>query len=186
MTLRLNLALVSMLLCADLSADCNALRAITGHVVSATLVDPGAATEYCVVEGSIPLAIRFTVILPTNWNGRFLMRGNGGYAGRQPTKGFENHAGYAVAYTDTGHDAKVEPLATFAYNNRAAEIDYAYRAVHLTAVNAKRLIDRHYGRGYSTTSARSSSPRLHRRRLGRSATSSNSPADCRSMRSGRF
>ena len=51
-----------------------------------------------------------------------------------------------TASTDTGHDAARYPLATFAYNNRDGEIDYAYRAVHLTAVSVKELIAEHYGR----------------------------------------
>ena len=37
--------------------------------------------------------------------------------------------GFAVAATDTGHDANAEPLATFA-TNRQKLVDYAFRAVH--------------------------------------------------------
>ncbi len=50
-----------------------------------------------------------------------------------------------TAYTDTGHDSRVEPLGTFAYDNLGKEIDYAFRAVHLTAVTAKVLIAAYYG-----------------------------------------
>jgi len=35
--------------------------------------------------------------------------------------------------------------ATFAYNNRQGEIDYCYRAIHLTAVTAKEIIEAYYG-----------------------------------------
>jgi len=56
--------------------------------------------------------------------------------------------GYATASTDTGHDSSIDPLgplgATFAYNNPEAEIDYCYRAVHLTAVTAKEIIEAYY------------------------------------------
>ena len=43
--------------------------------------------------------------------------------------------GFAVAATDTGHDANAEPLATFA-TNRQKLVDYAFRAVHTTAESA--------------------------------------------------
>ena len=47
--------------------------------------------------------------------------------------------GFAVAATDTGHDANAEPLATFA-TNRQKLVDYAFRAVHTTAETAKKLV----------------------------------------------
>jgi feruloyl esterase len=46
--------------------------------------------------------------------------------------------GFATASTNTGHDAAREPLATFAANSQKL-IDYAYRAVHVTAVTAKAI-----------------------------------------------
>ena len=52
--------------------------------------------------------------------------------------------GFAVAQTNTGHDAAVEPGATFAVS-RQKFLDYAYRAVHVTAVTAKRLALAYYG-----------------------------------------
>ena len=39
-----------------------------------------------------------------------------------------------------------EPGAWFAYDNRQAEIDFAYRAVHVTANAAKSAIEAYYGR----------------------------------------
>ena len=53
--------------------------------------------------------------------------------------------GFAAATTNTGHDAIREPLGTFTVD-RAKLIDYAFRAVHLTAQNAKRIAARYYGR----------------------------------------
>ncbi len=108
--------------------------------------------EHCRVSGVIAPEIHFQVNLPSAWNGRFYMHGNGGFAGLPP--GNPNRArirdralqhGFATAYTDTGHDGRVEPLGTFAYNNRQKEIDYAFRAVHLTAITAKELIGIYYG-----------------------------------------
>jgi feruloyl esterase len=107
----------------------------------------GSMPEYCDVIGVIPPEIKFAVKLPTRWNGRFQMVGNGGYAGEIPHLAMETGLmkGYAVASTDTGHDSNLEPLGSFAYNNREKEIDYAFRAVHLTAVTAKKIVETYYG-----------------------------------------
>ena len=118
-------------------------------VMDAELMNAGTETEYCWVDAMIRPNIRFGASLPADWNGRFVMRGGGGYAGQQPAKGRDDplrDRGYVTASTDTGHDAARYPLASFAYNNRDGEIDYAYRAVHLTAVAVKELIGEYYGR----------------------------------------
>ena len=49
-----------------------------------------------------------------------------------------------MAWTDTGHDADAEPLASFALN-RQKLLDFAFRAVHVTAQAAKRVIQTYYG-----------------------------------------
>ena len=80
------------------------------------------------------------------------MHGNGGFAGEAPEFGprpmMRANAlkqGFATAQTNTGHDAAAEPLASFAasYQKR---VDYAFRAVHMTAVEAKRIVAAYYGR----------------------------------------
>ena len=138
------------------AVSCRSLLGLTGHdysVISATMIDATADTpEHCRVYGVIPPEIRFGVHLPSGWNGRFYMQGNGGYAGNAPdAAGTLRTAmravahGFAAASTDTGHDGRVEPLATFAHDNLQKEIDYAFRAVHLTAVTAKAVITAYYG-----------------------------------------
>ena len=135
---------------------CASLVALTMHdysIVSATLLDEkDGVPEHCRVSGVIPPEIRFEVNLPSAWNRRFYMYGNGGYAGtspenrgktRQRDRGLRH--GFATAYTNTGHDSKVEPLATFAHDNLQKEIDYSFRAVHLTVVTAKELLGAYYG-----------------------------------------
>ena len=104
--------------------------------------------QYCYVKGILPRAIRFHVQLPLpeNWNGRFLNWGDGGHDG---VLNFADHRvaeGYAVANSNTGHDNGAEPGASFAFNNRQAEIDYGYRAVHLTVNAAKSIIRVYYGK----------------------------------------
>ena len=103
--------------------------------------------QYCYVKGIIAPAIRFHVQLPLpeNWNGRFLKWGDGGWDGHLNFADHRVAEGYAVANSNTGHDSGAEPGASFAFNNRQAEIDYGYRAVHLTVNAAKRIIRAYYG-----------------------------------------
>ena len=51
-----------------------------------------------------------------------------------------------MANSNTGHDNGSEPGGLFGFNNRQAEIDFGYRAVHLTVNAAKTAIKNYYGR----------------------------------------
>ena len=111
--------------------------------------------EHCRVSGMIQPEIRFELNLPTKWNRRFYMHGNGGFAGEAPEFGSRPmiranalKQGFAVAQTNTGHDATAEPLASFAVSYQK-RVDYAFRAVHMTAVEAKRIAAAYYGRAAS-------------------------------------
>jgi feruloyl esterase len=120
-------------------------------IMSASVVPAAGETpEYCRVFGLIQPEIRFEVNLPASWNGRLYVFGNGGYAGepidaaaRQNTAKRALAKGFATAQTNTGHDAAAEPLATFASNPQKL-VDYAFRAVHVTAVTAKSLLQTYY------------------------------------------
>lgn len=149
---------------ADLSArvggaamECRDLRAQSDFDVAIVSARPIAAADgvpaHCRVDGVIRPEIGFQVNLPASWNGRFYMHGNRGYAGVRADTGraaTDRDAAlaqsFATAFTDTGHDSATKPLATFAFNDPGQEIDYAFRAVHLTAETAKRLIRTYYGR----------------------------------------
>jgi len=127
--------------------DCRRLLALTDattSILNAELVPASAdLPEHCRVEGHILPAVGFEVRLPTDWNGKFYMVGNGGYLGAFFNQSNGLMRGYATASTDTGHRG---PSPTFAHDNRAAEIDFAFRAVHLTTLTAKKLIEEHYGK----------------------------------------
>jgi feruloyl esterase len=78
------------------------------------------------------------------------MFGNGGFAGeslaaanRLARRNAALAKGFAAAQTNTGHDADREPLASFAAHPQKL-VDYAYRAVHVTALLAKRLARAYY------------------------------------------
>lgn len=118
-------------------------------ITSVTMVPAaGDLPEYCDIRGTILPEIGFAVKLPTQWNGRFYMMGNGGKAGNIEHKAMETglRKGYGTAGTDTGHDNKKEPGASFAKGNREKEIDFGFLAVHETAAAAKEIISTYYGR----------------------------------------
>ena len=127
--------------------ECQYLVSRTGpdlSVTTAHMVPAGdGLPEYCYVQGLIPPNVGFEVKLPTDWNGKFFMVGNGGFAGSiQDDQTYGLRRGYATAATDTGHEG---PEPSFALS-RAAEIDFGYRSVQVTQLAAKRLIDSYYGR----------------------------------------
>lgn len=101
--------------------------------------------DYCSVIGYVKSRIAFEVQLPTNWNGKMYFRGNGGFAGGFPDTSPGLERGYATIKTDTGHQGGILD-ASWALDNREAEIDYGFRAVHLVAVVGKIMIKAYYGR----------------------------------------
>ncbi len=124
------------------------LRQINALAVAAAAAVPA----HCRVTGVLAPEIAFEVSLPAHWNGRFYMIGNGGHAGesledpgRVAQRNAALQAGFAFAQTNTGHDARKEPGASFVMSNPAKAIDYAYRAVNLTAVTAKNITQTYYG-----------------------------------------
>jgi hypothetical protein len=110
--------------------------------------------EHCNVRGTIWPEAKFAVKLPTAWNNRFYMVGNGGLAGTIALAAMDValRRGFATAGTDTGHDAAKEPDGTFARpgpNNPNAErkvTDFAYLAVHETALLGKQILKTYYGK----------------------------------------
>jgi tannase/feruloyl esterase len=107
---------------------------------------------FCRVTGVITPSsdsyIRFEVWLPASgWNGKFLGVGNGGFAGSIGYEGLggDLKRGYATAGTDTGHEAEAAD-ASWAYKHPEKVIDFGYRALHLTAANAKAIIQAFYDR----------------------------------------
>jgi len=90
--------------------------------------------------------IKFEVWLPAaGWNGKYQQVGNGGWAGAVPLPSFFDplQRGYAVAGTDDGHDT---PEAAWAIGHPEKLVDFGYRAVHETSVQAKAIVRAFYGR----------------------------------------
>jgi len=135
--------------------DCADLRSLTDREVSIAIAlavpESPASPAHCRVAGQILPEVGFEVQMPAEWNGRFVMLGNGGFAGdqldsrgRQAQFGSVMRRGYAVAATDTGHSALTEPGGTFAAD-RQKLLDYAFRSLHVTADAAKMLLRSYYG-----------------------------------------
>lgn len=134
-------------------------------IVSATpQSDPVA---YCDVTGYVnsedvgPNQVNFELGLPANWNGRFLMIGNGGFAGSlqfpsvfltnvDPTPlQTEVGAGFATVITDAGHESlRPAPFldGSWALNDSAALLDWLVKAAHVSAITGKAITQAFYKR----------------------------------------
>ena len=133
---------------------CSELRSLTSYelsVLSASLIPAaGDVPEHCRVSVLIPPEVNVEVNLPTAWNGRLYMFGNGGFAGeafeapnRMATRARGLRYGFATAATDTGHSASSEPGASFAVN-RQKLVDFGFRSLHVTVETAKLLVRTYY------------------------------------------
>ena len=101
---------------------------------------------HCKVKGIIGKDINFELLLPHDWNGKFVMGGGGGYVGSviNTALGYGVvQKGYATVGTDTGHEG--HPLSgSWALNNPEAIVNFGHLAVHRTAVTAKAIIEEYY------------------------------------------
>ena len=123
--------------------------------INSALVVKGSSgiADSCTVKGIIAPAVEFVINLPNEWGGRLYLHGNGGYGGESihgsfgvALRSLAVKHGFAAAFTNLGHDADSFAGASWALNNREAEIDYSYRALHRTTVAAKEIITAYYGR----------------------------------------
>jgi len=126
------------------------------QITVSTMPASAEAPAHCRIAGLLDPEIAFEVSLPAKWNGRFYMIGNGGHAGealddpgRITQRNEALQLGFAFAQTTTGHDSSKEPGATFVMSNPQKAIDYAYRAVHLTATTAKDITKYYYDKPVS-------------------------------------
>ena len=116
--------------------------------ITAVTQEP-APPAHCAVTGVIELEIGFELLLPDNWNGKFVMGGSGGFAGSIVNAAQDLFTavqkGYATVATDTGHKGNALD-ASWALNNLERLENFGHQAVHRTAVNAKALTKAYYGR----------------------------------------
>jgi hypothetical protein len=119
--------------------------------ITSAAVVPATATvpAFCDVHGTIAPSNLFDVALPIKWNQRLYALGNGAcgepLAGNVAQSNVAVANGFAVASTDTGHEAS--PIScTWAAHRPDLVVDFAYRGIHDTAVVAKELLHIFYSR----------------------------------------
>ena len=103
------------------------------------------SAAHCKVSGVVGDEIKFELLLPDDWNGKFLQGGGGGFVG-SVSRGM-NHVvdrGYATVATDTGHQAS-GIRADWAQGHPERLVNYGYLAVHRVAETAKAIIREYYG-----------------------------------------
>ncbi|GLB07432.1 hypothetical protein AtubIFM57258_002773 [Aspergillus tubingensis] len=88
------------------------------------------------------------VVLPDDWNGRFLTAGNGGFSGSVSWGSIIDASwyGFAAVSTNTGHESSG---AEWAYHNQEALANWGYRAMHDAVVNGKSVTEQYYGKNIS-------------------------------------
>jgi feruloyl esterase len=98
------------------------------------------------LKPSVDSDIRSEVWLPLlGWNGKFQEVGNGAWGGSIQYAALAEglKRGYATASTDTGHTGTD---ASFAVGHPEKLLDFAFRAIHETALKSKDVIARFYGK----------------------------------------
>ena len=133
-------------------ADCSKLTAlrwpdikITDATAVAAATTGAIRVAHCRVNGVIGAEIKFSLLLPDEWNKKFFMGGGGGFVGSvQNSAAVTVNQGYATVGTDTGHQGGGTD-ASWAYNNPERRANFGYLAVHRTAETAKAIIANYYG-----------------------------------------
>ena len=120
------------------------LRLPDVKITEASTVTTGSS--YCKVMGVIGKEINFEILLPFEWNGIYVMGGGGGFVGTiQNAARSSVEKGYATSGTDTGHDGKKYPGASWALNDMERQLNFGHLAVHRTAEVSKSIIASYYG-----------------------------------------
>lgn len=126
--------------------SCEQLKDIKLPDVTITKADKlDEESSHCLILGIIGREIKFELLLPDEWNNRFIMGGGGGFAGSimNPARSYV-HKGYATAGTDTGHEGK-QLEGEWALYNMERQLNFGHLAIHRTAEVSKAIIDHYYG-----------------------------------------
>ena len=127
--------------------DAPPARAGRGGPAAPPLVLPAHCRIALLLTPSADSHIETEVWLPdADWNGKYQEVGNGGFNGTIVYQAMAAalREGYATASTDGGHKGG---SGSFALGHPEKMVDFAYRAIHETALKAKTLITAYYGRG---------------------------------------
>lgn len=124
------------------------------QISAATLITSDSGLpEYCRIQGVIEPDIGFEARFPTqSWNGKYYQAGCGGFCGvLNPDKpGYSNtinealKRGYAAITTDGGHRGTSMGDASWAKDNREAEVIYAHSGVALVHAAGTSMVGAFY------------------------------------------
>ena len=118
---------------------------VTEAVAVPAAANGAIRVPHCKVNGTIGSEIHFTLLMPDDWNRKFLMGGGGGFVGQiQNQAGTSVNDGYATVGTDTGHQGGITD-GKWALNNPERLVNFGYLAVHRTAEVAKAIVRSYYG-----------------------------------------
>ncbi|KAL2163562.1 hypothetical protein VTH06DRAFT_5620 [Thermothelomyces fergusii] len=113
-------------------------------------VDPTDLPALCAVtvrvSSSSTSSFRFGLFLPDRWNSRFLVVGNGGFAGGInwiEIRAAGPRLGMASLSTDTGHNSTAIETA-WARDEPEKKTDWGWRAIHGSTVLGKALVRAYY------------------------------------------
>jgi len=136
---------------AEAQVACESMKGFQAPDVKITAATPAPSpVQLCKLDGVIGKEINFTVWLPDAWNGKFVMGGQGGYAGRVESQALAMQAlqkGYAVGGTDTGHSAPGGATdGAWAMGDVERLVNYAHAAIHRVTETSKAAVKARYGR----------------------------------------
>jgi Tannase and feruloyl esterase len=168
--LALAIGATALLACGDPAQDAPATSAATAEAKSAearcsteafrafpdvrlaSVTEQARPVAHCKVVGVIGAETNFELLLPDEWNGKFVFGGGGGFVGSVVNTALGYgvlQKGYATVGTDTGHRGSAID-ASWALNNLERIVSFGHQAVHRTTVTAKALIGDYYGRDSSS------------------------------------
>lgn len=129
------------------SADFSGVQDAPTRVTEAAVIKvSGDVPAHCRVRAYVAPQVGIELLLPvSNWNRKFLHVGCGGFCGRASPVVFGCEGplrkGYVCIATDMGHQGAG---AEWAYNNLQAEVDYGFRATHVSTLAGKAITERFY------------------------------------------
>ena len=108
---------------------------------------------FCQLYGYVNPQVFFGMLMPEkNWNGKYLVRGCGGSCGFDTSGpitvaacGKHVRDGYACLITNMGHTS-TQIDNNWVANNLQGQVDFGYRATHVTTVVGKKILAAYYAR----------------------------------------
>lgn len=167
--------------CGDLQGLAYDIPGAAVHITAADASDPST----CDVRGTVDPAVRFDLKLPiSTFTGRYVQYGCQGECGAifpppAPSCSPPQGGDFAVAATDDGHEGDPQnPIldASWGATNQAARNDFFYRAPHVVALAAKRLIAIYTARHRRGPTSLAARPAVGKGSCSRSATRATSTA----------